>query len=68
MEVVYDGIRLTPAEIVDAGAGDEGARDRAVDPVRLAPPLVREVMARMRAEGLDDIPLVVGGIIPPRTR
>lgn len=29
-------------------------------------PLVRDVMARMRAEGLDDVPVVVGGIIPPR--
>ncbi len=28
-------------------------------------PLVREVMERMRGEGLDDVPVVVGGIIPP---
>jgi (2R)-ethylmalonyl-CoA mutase len=28
-------------------------------------PLVREVVERMRAEGLDDVPVVVGGIIPP---
>jgi (2R)-ethylmalonyl-CoA mutase len=27
-------------------------------------PLVKEVMERMRAEGLDDVPVVVGGIIP----
>ena len=27
-------------------------------------PLVAEVMARMRAAGLEDIPVVVGGIIP----
>jgi (2R)-ethylmalonyl-CoA mutase len=28
-------------------------------------PLVKEVMERMRADGLDDVPVVVGGIIPP---
>jgi (2R)-ethylmalonyl-CoA mutase len=28
-------------------------------------PLVRDVMARMREEGLDDVPVIVGGIIPP---
>ena len=28
-------------------------------------PLVTEVLARMRAQGLDDIPVVAGGIIPP---
>ena len=28
-------------------------------------PLVQEVLERMRKEGLSDIPLIVGGIIPP---
>ena len=27
-------------------------------------PLIREVMDRLRAEGLDHIPVMVGGIIP----
>jgi ethylmalonyl-CoA mutase len=36
MDVAYDGIRQTPAEIVEARPRDEGARDRAVDPVGLA--------------------------------
>ena len=27
-------------------------------------PLVRDVMERMRKAGLDDVPVVVGGIIP----
>jgi (2R)-ethylmalonyl-CoA mutase len=27
--------------------------------------LVKDVVARMRAAGLDDIPVIVGGIIPP---
>ena len=65
MEVVYEGIRLTPAQIVRA------AVDEAVHVVGLSilsgshVPLVREVMERMRKEGLDDVPVVVGGIIPP---
>jgi ethylmalonyl-CoA mutase len=65
MEVVYEGIRLTPAQIVRA------ALDEAVHVVGLSilsgshVPLVGEVLARMRKEGLDDVPLVVGGIIPP---
>ncbi|MDX2306878.1 MAG: protein meaA [Hyphomicrobium sp.] len=65
MEVVYEGIRLTPSQIVRA------ALDEAVHVVGLSilsgshVPLVREVMDRMRAEGLGDVPVVVGGIIPP---
>jgi (2R)-ethylmalonyl-CoA mutase len=64
MEVVYEGIRLTPAQIVNA------ALEESVHVVGLSIlsgshlPLVTEVLARMRAAGLDDIPLVVGGIIP----
>jgi (2R)-ethylmalonyl-CoA mutase len=65
MEVVYDGIRLTPAEIVDA------ARAKDVHVVGLSilsgshMPLVRDVVTRLRDAGLDDVPVVVGGIIPP---
>lgn len=65
MEVVYEGIRLTPAQIARA------ALDETVHVVGLSilsgshMPLVREVVERMRAEGLDDVPVVVGGIIPP---
>jgi (2R)-ethylmalonyl-CoA mutase len=65
MEVVYEGIRLTPAQIARA------ALDESVHVVGLSilsgshVPLVREVMERMRKEGLDDVPVVVGGIIPP---
>ncbi|MEZ5853973.1 MAG: protein meaA [Hyphomicrobiaceae bacterium] len=64
MEVVYEGIRLTPAQIVRA------AVDESVHVVGLSilsgshVPLVRDIMDRMRAEGLDDVPVVVGGIIP----
>lgn len=65
MEVVYEGIRLTPAEIVNA------ALEESVHIIGLSilsgshVPLVRDVMDRLRAEGMDDVPVVVGGIIPP---
>ncbi len=65
MDVVYDGIRLTPAEIVDA------ARAKDVHVVGLSilsgshMPLVKDVVTRLREAGLDDVPVVVGGIIPP---
>ncbi|SDX09410.1 (R)-ethylmalonyl-CoA mutase [Albimonas donghaensis] len=64
MEVVYEGIRLTPAQIVNA------AMEESVHVVGLSIlsgshlPLVKEVVDRMKSAGLDDVPLVVGGIIP----
>ncbi len=64
MEVVYEGIRLTPAQIVNA------ALEESVHVVGLSIlsgshlPLVRDVMDRLRTAGLDDLPVVVGGIIP----
>ena len=64
MEVVYEGIRLTPAQIVNA------ALEESVHVVGLSilsgshVPLVRDIMDRMRAAGLGAIPVVVGGIIP----
>jgi (2R)-ethylmalonyl-CoA mutase len=64
-EVVYEGIRLTPAEIVNA-ALEEGVHVVGLSILSGSHlPLVRDVMERMRKEGLDDIPVVVGGIIPP---
>ncbi|HTX63293.1 MAG TPA: protein meaA [Acidimicrobiales bacterium] len=62
-EVVYQGIRLTPAQIVAA------ARDEDVDVVGLSVlsgshlELVPEILDRLRAEGVD-APVVVGGIVP----
>ena len=64
MDIHYEGIRLTPAEIVSA------ARDQEAHVVGLSilsgshVPLVAELMERMRAAGLADTPVVVGGIIP----
>jgi len=63
MEVVYDGIRLTPAQIV------QSARDEGVHLIGLSilsgshGVLVLDVLARLEKEGLD-VPVVVGGIIP----
>ena len=63
-EVVYQGIRLTPEEIVAAAVAED------VDVVGLSilsgshRELVPEVLRGLRAEGLDDVPVVVGGIIP----
>ncbi|HYF54501.1 MAG TPA: protein meaA [Salinarimonas sp.] len=63
MEAVYDGIRQTPSEIV-ARARETGAHVIGLSILSGSHvPLVREVMARLRLEGLDHVPVVVGGII-----
>jgi len=65
MEVVYEGIRLTPAEIVNA-ALEEGVHVVGLSILSGSHvPLVKDVVARMHAAGLNDVPVVVGGIIPP---
>ena len=64
MQVVYEGIRLTPEEIVEA------ARKEKAHVVGLSVlsgshlPLVEDVVDRLKRAGLD-VPVVVGGIIPP---
>jgi (2R)-ethylmalonyl-CoA mutase len=64
MEVVYDGIRFTPAEIVaQAKAADAHVLGLSILSGSHLD-LVRETLAEMRAAGLDQVPLVVGGIIP----
>jgi (2R)-ethylmalonyl-CoA mutase len=63
-EVVYQGIRLSPAQIAVA------ARDEDVDVVGISIlsgshlELVPELLDRLRVAGVD-VPVVVGGIIPP---
>ena len=67
MEVVYQGIRLTPEQIVAV------ARDEDVDVVGLSIlsgshlELVPEIVRLLRAEGVD-APVVAGGIIPEEDR
>ena len=64
-EVIYQGIRLTPAEIVNA-ALEEGVHAVGLSILSGSHvPLVEEVLQRLAAEGLSEVPVVVGGIIPP---
>ena len=65
MEVVYQGIRLTPEQIVNT-ALEEGVHVVGLSILsgsHLA--LVGDVMKLMKEAELDDVPVVVGGIIPP---
>ncbi|MGC1503478.1 MAG: protein meaA [Sulfitobacter sp.] len=64
MDIAYEGIRLTPSEIVKA------ARDGDAHVVGLSIlsgshiPLVEDLIAQMQNAGLGHIPVIVGGIIP----
>ncbi|MFF1375050.1 protein meaA [Streptomyces sp. NPDC058308] len=63
-EVVYQGIRLTPEQIVDAALAED------VHAVGLSilsgshAELVPDVLVRLREAGAPDIPVIAGGIIP----
>ncbi|WP_327727037.1 protein meaA [Streptomyces sp. NBC_00487] len=63
-EVVYQGIRLTPEQIVDAALAED------VHAVGLSilsgshAQLVPDVLERLREAGAHDIPVIAGGIIP----
>jgi (2R)-ethylmalonyl-CoA mutase len=65
LDVVYDGIRFTPTDIVNSAVEEK------VDVVGLSIlsgshlSLVSEIIEGMNKAGLEDIPVVVGGIIPP---
>ncbi len=63
-EVVYQGIRLTPAQIVSAAVEEDvhvvGLSILSGSHLELVP----AVLAGLRAAGLTDVPVVVGGIIP----
>jgi (2R)-ethylmalonyl-CoA mutase len=64
MDITYEGIRLTPEEIVNA-ARDQGAHVIGLSILSGSHvPLIEEVMGRLRAAGLTHIPVMVGGIIP----
>jgi (2R)-ethylmalonyl-CoA mutase len=64
-EVVYQGIRLTPAEIVAAAVQEDvhvvGLSVLSGSHLEVVPAVVEG----LRAAGAGDIPVVVGGIIPP---
>jgi (2R)-ethylmalonyl-CoA mutase len=63
-EVVYQGIRLTPAEIVAAAVAEDvhcvGLSILSGSHLDLVPP----VLEGLREAGAGDVPVVVGGIIP----
>lgn len=64
MDIAYEGIRLTPAEIVAAAQEDDA---HVVGLSILSGshiPLVEDLMQQMHAAGLGNIPVIVGGIIP----
>ncbi|SEN05729.1 (R)-ethylmalonyl-CoA mutase [Loktanella fryxellensis] len=64
MEIAYDGIRLTPDELV------QSALEGQVHVIGLSilsgshMPLIESMMTKLRAAGLGDIPVIAGGIIP----
>jgi methylmalonyl-CoA mutase C-terminal domain/subunit len=64
MEVIYTGLHQTVEQIVKA------AVQEAVDIVGLSImsgahlPICRKVLQRMKSEGIQEIPVVVGGVIP----
>jgi ethylmalonyl-CoA mutase len=63
-EVIYQGIRLTPEQIVAAAAAEDvhcvGLSILSGSHMELVP----AVLDGLRAEGMDDVPVIVGGIIP----
>jgi len=64
MDVVYEGIRLTPAQIARS-AVDEGVHVIGLSILSGSHrSLIPDVLDALRAAGGEDIPVVVGGIIP----
>jgi ethylmalonyl-CoA mutase len=63
-EVIYQGIRLTPDQIVAAAVAEDvhcvGLSILSGSHMELVP----DVLAGLRAAGLEDVPVIVGGIIP----
>lgn len=64
MDITYEGIRLTPEQIV-ARAAEEDAHIVGLSILSGSHlPLIEDLMGRMQAAGLAHVPVVVGGIIP----
>jgi (2R)-ethylmalonyl-CoA mutase len=63
-EVVYQGIRLTPEQIVSAAVAEDvhcvGLSILSGSHMELVP----DVLDGLKDAGLDDVPVIVGGIIP----
>ena len=66
IDITYEGIRLTPLEIVDAAISEN------VHVIGLSilsgshTPLVKDVITHLKEKNRNDIPVVVGGIIPEK--
>jgi (2R)-ethylmalonyl-CoA mutase len=64
MDIAYEGIRLTPEQLVAAALEDQahvlGLSILSGSHI----PLVEDLIERMREAGLGDTPVIVGGIIP----
>ena len=66
IDITYEGIRLTPVEIVDAAISEN------VHVIGLSilsgshTPLVKDVITHLKEKNRNDIPVVVGGIIPKK--
>ncbi|AEH50995.1 cobalamin B12-binding domain-containing protein [Pseudothermotoga thermarum] len=64
-EVIYTGLRQTPEQIVKTAIQED------VDLIGLSIlsgahiELTRKVLELMKKEGIENIPIIVGGIIPP---
>lgn len=64
MDITYEGIRLTPPEIV-AAAKKQGAHVIGLSILSGSHmPLIEELLSELRGAGLGQTPVVVGGIIP----
>ena len=64
MDVVYEGIRLTPSQIANSAA-QEGVHVIGLSILSGSHrELIPAVMNALREAGAEDVPVVVGGIIP----
>jgi (2R)-ethylmalonyl-CoA mutase len=64
MDITYDGIRLTPQELVQSAQRDSAHVIGLSILSGSHLPLVEDTLAQLRAAGLENVPVVVGGIIP----
>ena len=64
MDITYEGIRLTPEEIVNAAQKDEAHVVGLSILSGSHVPLIEDLMARMEKAGLSHVAVIVGGIIP----
>ncbi|MFY1713797.1 protein meaA [Tritonibacter mobilis] len=64
MDITYDGIRLTPQELVSSAQRDSAHVIGLSILSGSHLPLVKDTLAQLRDAGLENVPVVVGGIIP----